>query len=278
MEPIRRRGNALSGRLAITAAPGVRGETVLRERFHSVPFHLSKTYWDGTVLLVQVVNPTAGLFAGDCLEARVAVESGAALLLTSPSACRAHTMAGGHARFAQSFIVEAGAWLELAPELLIPQSRSRYRQSTTIDVADGGEIYFVETLAPGRVAHGETMAYAELDWRFDLTVCGRLAARERASVRPPDRCWMLEIAGWDHAYYATVWAVSPALVDADLADQVEAMQDDGLLVGMTGSAVPGAVCVKVLARSSIVLRRALASVRAAFAPHLPKLASSPRKL
>ena len=49
----------------------------LREQSFRAPFHLSKPSWDEHALLVQIVNPTAGVFAGDALRSRVAVESGA---------------------------------------------------------------------------------------------------------------------------------------------------------------------------------------------------------
>ena len=64
-----------SGNLALRAEARPDGRTVLAGQSFRAPFHLSKSYWDvdAGVLIVQVVNPTAGILAGDRLESSVAV-------------------------------------------------------------------------------------------------------------------------------------------------------------------------------------------------------------
>ncbi len=272
--------NALDGRLDLFAARLPDGRTSIVRQYHTVPFHVSKAYWDGGVLMAQVVNPTAGIFAGDRMESRVEVGAGASLAVASPSAARAHTMTdGGSAKLFQRFDVGRGAWLEVAPELFIPQRASSYRQATEVEVAEGGSLYFVETLAPGRVAHGERFAYDRLDWSFSLRVAGRLVALERALVEPPGACRMLDVAGWDHAYYACVWTAGPALADleVDRIERIEAVgSGDTCLVGMSKTA-GDCYSIKILAASSILLRRALAEVRREMSAIFPVLARNLRK-
>lgn len=272
--------NALDGRLDLFAARLPDGRTSIVRQYHTVPFHVSKAYWDGGVLMAQVVNPTAGIFAGDRMESLVEVGPGASLAVASPSAARAHTMTGGgSAKLHQRFHVARDAWLEVAPELFIPQRTSSYRQSTEVEVEEGGSLYFVETLAPGRVAHGERFAYAQLDWSFSLRVAGRLAALERALVAPPDECWMLDVAGWDHAYYACVWMAGPALADLDgeRIERIEACSgDDPCHIGMSKTA-GDCYSIKILAANSIVLRRTLAMVRRHMSSTFPVLARNLRK-
>ena len=54
------------GHLSLLAAVRNHGRTVLARQSFRAPFHLSKPYWDADsrALLVQVVNPTAGILAG----------------------------------------------------------------------------------------------------------------------------------------------------------------------------------------------------------------------
>ena len=56
-----------SGHLLLRAAVREDGRTALAEQSFRAPYHLSKPYWDAEarVLLVQVVNPTAGILSGD---------------------------------------------------------------------------------------------------------------------------------------------------------------------------------------------------------------------
>jgi urease accessory protein len=277
----KRPGNALTGRLELSVSRLESGRTSVTHQYHAVPFHLSKTYWDGQVLMAQIINPTAGIFEGDEMECLVDVGAGASLIVTSPSAVRVHTMLdGGGAFLRQHFRVAKGGWLEVSPELFIPQRASSYRQKTEIEVDPDASLYFVETLAPGRVAHGESFAFEHLDWSFSLRIADRLVALERAKISPPDHCWMLEVKGWEKAYYGSVWMTGPTLtgLPETLQEEIEALHDpESCLVGIS-KVSPQCYSIKVMARGSIFLRRSLAAIRGIMRTPLPLLASNLRKL
>lgn len=260
----------LEGRCELVCGARASGESFLREQAVRAPFHVSKPYWDGHALIVQCVNATAGVFSGDRLECRATVGPGARMLLTSPSAHRIHTMPEGEARYEQAFTVRAGGHLEVMPELFIPQAGCRYVQRTSIEVEEGGELFFVETLAPGRVASGESFAFDRVAWSLDVRVAGEDVLRERYVLRPGDESlWSLRRGGTDH-YYASCLVVTsarfqpPPVVDA---------------VWMGASRLPsGGWTVRMLAPDSRTLRAALRAVRESLRPALPALAADPRKL
>lgn len=68
-----------SGHLRLRAEARGDGQTKLAEQSFRAPFHVGKSYWDvaAQTLRVQVVNPTAGILAGDRLESEIAVGRGA---------------------------------------------------------------------------------------------------------------------------------------------------------------------------------------------------------
>ena len=77
-----------AGHLHLKATARADGRTALSTQSFRAPYHLSKPYWDADTgtLLVQVVNPTAGILEGDSLRSDIAVGREAALLVTTPSA------------------------------------------------------------------------------------------------------------------------------------------------------------------------------------------------
>src|SRR4051812_15555133 len=117
---------SLRGALNFEVAARESGESFIRDQFFCAPFHLSKPYWTGSLLLVNIVNPTAGLFSGDQLHLEVTVRAGASLLLTAAAAARAHSSRDHFAGYRQIFKVEPSGWLEVYPELFIPQAESRF--------------------------------------------------------------------------------------------------------------------------------------------------------
>ena len=268
----------LSGHLRIVCSTDAEGRSHLSQQSFRAPLHLSKAYWDGEILLVNVVNPTAGLFAGDEIEVDAHVGPGAKLLLTTPSASRAHAMPLGTARVNQRFLIEHGGWLEVWPELFIPQAGCRYQQRTEIDVAAGGELFFVETLSPGRVARGESFGFAELKWALDVRHDGVAVVRERFHLRRDDNSLHALKHPFANGYAATCYLVSHRIAqDHACWEAVRGLQSDDVWIGVSRLTQAGRM-IKLLARDSVALRKSLQALRRILSEVIPELRASSRKL
>ncbi|MDB6152409.1 MAG: Urease accessory protein UreD [Chthoniobacteraceae bacterium] len=251
----------LHGHLELICALDSGGRSYLRHQSFQAPMHLSKPHLDEGVLVVNMVNPTAGLLAGDRIRLKADVESGARLLLTTPSAARAHRMLADYAEVTQEFSVAAGGWLENLPELFIPQAGSRYRQRTVIRVEKGGDLLFFETLAPGRVASGESFQYDWLDWETDLFHGDQLIARECYKLSPGNESLVPMRALFPNAYYASCFFVTEQLgADHPCWASIHALHTQEVWVGC-GALKSGGWTIKIVAAGSILLRRTLALVR-----------------
>jgi urease accessory protein len=252
-------GGTLAGHLLLVCAVDAGGCSHLRRQSFSAPIHISKPYLDQETLVVNLVNPTAGWFSGDRVECDVAVETGARLLLTSPSAARAHTARAGPAMLDQRIRVATGGFLEVLPELFIPQAGADFRQRTAVEMEQGAELLFWETLAPGRVASGETFAFARVEWETSITLGGRRIARERYSLRKDDPSLMGLRTAFPASYYGAVFAIGPAFNQEGLAQFAE-LQGDAVWIGATRLTAGGWV-VKLLAADSVALRAVMHAVR-----------------
>jgi urease accessory protein len=252
----------IEGHLDLVCAPDIRGVSVLRHQSFRAPMHLSKPHHDADTLVVNVINSTAGLLEGDRIDCRVSVESGARLLLTTPSASRAHRMRSGSARLVQRLHVASGGFLEFWPELFIPQGGTCYEQRTELKVEEGGELIFFESLAPGRVASGESFAFRELTWATDVRLNQALIARERYRLTPDSESVRALRAAFPDAYYASGFVVTPRLDDRiECWARLHALQASDAWVGCGRLARSGWV-IKCLAAGSVALRRTLHAVRA----------------
>lgn len=268
----------LSGFLNLTCGCDEQNRTKIRRQYCSAPMHISKPYWDGQILIIQIINSTAGLFAGDSLQSKVNVETGARVLITTPSASRVHVCNGSVAEVQQAFHVSSGAWLEYSPALLIPQSQARYRQSTHIEVARDGELFSIEPVAPGRTARGERFQFQEIDWECNVTYDGKLALRERYKLRPDDDSLASLKKPFSDAYYASGFLISNRLNDkSGVWDQVRSLNSDRVLLGVSRLII-GGWSIKVLAKDSVNLRRTIQRLRATLSETVLELKSVPRIL
>lgn len=269
-----------SGHLRLWAARREHGRTVLAGQSFRAPFHLSKPYWDADarVLLVQVVNPTAGILEGDRLESEIDCDGGATLLVTTPSASRVFRMRGGAAECRQRFAVAKDGWLEVLPEPLVPHRGSRYRQVTSVAVEKGGAMFLVDQLMPGRVAHGEMWSWDRLSVELDVRVAGELALRERLDQSGEDLKALARMAGaGESACFANAVLIGAAAEAADVRPMVRDLHGAGVWVGASALR-RGGWSIKVIAQEPVELRRTLKTLRSRLAAVYPQLGCDPRKL
>ncbi len=250
----------LQGHLRLVCALDTRGVSHLRSQSFRAPMHISKPHLDAETLVVNVINPTAGLLAGDEVKCEIAVEAGARLVLTTPSAARSHRMRAGRAVLVQDFRVAAGGFLDVWPELFIPQAGTRYQQRTTAHVEPGGTLLLAEMLAPGRVASGEAFAYEWLRWETDVFVGHELVARERYTLQPGTPSVEALRGSFAHAYYASVYVIAELSETHECWRAIHDLHNEQAWVGVSRLRRGGWV-VKVLAAESIPLRTVVAEIR-----------------
>lgn len=271
-----------SGHLHLRAAARADGRTILAAQSFRAPYHLSKSYWDpdhGT-LLVQVVNPTAGILAGDHLAAEIAVETGAAVTLTTPSASRVFQMLEGTAESTQHFAVAKGGWLEVIPEPLVPHRGSRFRQITTIAVEPGGSLFYVDQLMPGRLGHGEAWEWESLRLEMTVRLGGELILHERMDQSGASLKELAALGGsgakacFGNAIVIGADATGPS---AEWLAKLNSLQSADLKIGVSALR-RGGWSLKFVAAHPIALRDGLRDIRAVLAGTFQRLSLDLRKL
>lgn len=248
----------MRGHLHLTASCYPAGQTYLREQSFRAPLHLSKPHEDAGALVVNIVNPTAGIFDRDAIELNVVAETGASIVLTTPSASRVYkSRSGGPARVQQTFTVQAGAFLEFYPEPFIPQAGARYHQKTELRVASEGQLLYFDWLSPGRVASGEVFQYAELLWDLDVWTGEKLAARERYRLSPDDHSLDSLRLLHDQTHYLSCFVIGTGTLPMA---ELEALNSPEVYLGHSPLST-GGFTVKVLCQDSLSARRTLRQLR-----------------
>ncbi len=247
----------MNGHLELVVARGSDGTSYVREQSFRAPMHLSKPYWDGQTLIINAINMTAGVFPEDEVRCRVEVESGASAVFTAPSATRIHRSMGGVSRLDQTVRVHNGAWLEVFPEILIPQAESRCVVRSRIEVDSGGGLLWIESLAPGRVASYEAFAFDSLEWETELRVDGEVQVREFFVLSGEGASTNALRKLYPQSYYAGVIVVMDHEAP-DFPKKVIALK--GVTAGASRRG-PRTLLVKILAPGSVALRAALDELR-----------------
>lgn len=258
----------VAGHLYATCEKDATGKSILGQKDFKTPIHISKPYWNGQSLLLNLMCPTAGMLAGDSVDLKITVKQNASLTLSNPSSLRIHKMdPDSEATWTQSFHVAPGAFLENNPEWLILQGESAFTQRTHIEVAQGGELFFIEAIAPGRIAHQEAFAFRRFSNRLSLCYDGELALLEKHRIQPSNNShlsWNNPL-GFGMPFYISVLLVSERLSeDADLCRALAELQEEGTRIGASRLARGPCWNLKILAETPIAARRMLQSSREIF--------------
>jgi urease accessory protein len=149
---------------------------------------------DGASYLM-LLNPTGGVLGGDHLITDILQEAETHVCLTTPSATRIYRTGEKPAILETTIRLGEGSTLEYFPDHVIPHAGSALRQSLRIEMTRGSRAILLDSMASGRVAHGERWKFAEMDSRTEVYACGRPAYINRAKIVPaakrPDRLgWM----------------------------------------------------------------------------------------
>jgi urease accessory protein len=172
--------------------------TILAQSRFSLPLQALTplTLADGASYLM-LLNPTGGVLGGDHLITEILQEAQTHVCLTTPSATRIYRTAENPAILETVIQLDEGATLEYFPDHVIPHAGSALRQSLRIEMARGSRAIILDSMASGRVAHGERWSFTEMDSQTEVYACGRPIYINRTRIVPsakrPDRLgWMEE--------------------------------------------------------------------------------------
>jgi urease accessory protein len=172
--------------------------TILAQSRFSLPLQVLTplTLADGASYLM-LLNPTGGVLGGDHLITNIVQEAGTHVCLSTPSASRIYRTSGKPAILETTIHVGEDSTLEYFPDHVIPHAGSLLRQSLRIRMARGSRVILLDSMASGRLAHGERWSFTEMDSRTEVHLCGRPAYMHRTRMVPatnrPDRLgWMGE--------------------------------------------------------------------------------------
>jgi urease accessory protein len=165
-----------------------RATTILAQSRFSLPLQALTplTLADGASYLM-LLNPTGGMLGGDHLITDIVQEAETHVCLTTPSATRIYRTAKEPAILETVIRLGEGATLEYFPDHVIPHLGSALRQSLRVEMARGSRAILLDSMASGRVAHGERWRFTEIDSRTEVYACGRPAYINRTRIVPAEK-------------------------------------------------------------------------------------------
>lgn len=242
------------------------GKTRLTAGYCKFPLHFTPVmYLDEHVpgmAFLYTQNPTGGIYGGDRLNVRIVATEGARIHVTTTGATKLHRTSCGEAQEEIDVQIGKMAYVEFVPEPLIPYSGSDFRQHLRVDMADTATFVATEIVFPGRVWRGEAFSYSRLKLQLDVVSGGQPLCSDALMLEPavwaPSRRGVLG----PNCYVATVYAISPGCDANTLNEQVQ-QAIAGLSHPVAGSGklpFDAGVFIKILARSSLSVRHAVAAV------------------
>ena len=229
------------------------GRTILAQSRFSLPLQALTplTLADGASYLM-LLNPTGGVLGGDRLVTEIVQEADTHACLTTPSATRIYRTADKPAILETMIQLGEGATLEYFPDHVIPHIGSSLRQSLRLEMGRGSRAILFDSMASGRVAHGERWCFTEFDSRTDVYAGGQPIYLNRTRIDPvkhrPEQFGLMEEVDYLSSMYVfaydfTRWKELAATLHEKLSDIPE-------IRGGASVLARGGCMVRFLARSA----------------------------
>jgi urease accessory protein len=203
-----------------------------------------------------LINTGGGMTGGDALATSIAVEAGAAAVVTTQAAEKIYRSQGPATEVSTRLEVGAGAVLHWLPQEAILFGRAHLRRHLEAEIAPDATLIACESVYFGRAAMGEALDEAALRDRWRIRRGGRLIFAEdvRLEGHVADILSRPAIAGGARAV-ATVLMVAPgalARLDAARAALANAVSECGV------SGFDGMLIARFLSPDAAALRAELA--------------------
>jgi urease accessory protein len=217
------------------------------------PLQALRALRDGTAAELIVATLGPGLMGGDSARLEVDAGAGTEVRVGSTGATRVLPARGGRGAVSEvRLALASGARLTYRPRPTILQAGAAYRQRVEVSLGPNALALVGDVLVPGRLARGETFAFAELDSSLDVRGAdGALLLAERSRLAPAelDPRSLGALPGGD-VVLASLFVLAP---DRDLSGLADALAERLPSVGLT--ALPN--------RAGLLVRALLGNAQAA---------------
>jgi urease accessory protein len=162
------------------------GKTVLVKGLQKPPLLFIRPFeLEPGTLTVIIVNPTAGILAGDTYKVSVTLLEGARMVLLTQSATKIHKMNDGlNATQDISFYIANNSRLEYYPERTIPYALSNFKQRLNVNLELGAQFGMLETWTTGRVLRGERLEFTRYASRTSVRINNKLEYLDSFTLEP----------------------------------------------------------------------------------------------
>ena len=162
------------------------GKTVLVKGLQKPPLLFIRPFeLESGTLTVIIVNPTAGILAGDTYNISVTLHAGARVVLLTQSASKIHKMNDGLSATQDiSFLVANNSRLEYYPERTIPYALSSFKQNVNVHLESGAQFGMLETWTTGRVLRGERLEFTKYVSKTSVWIANKLEYLDSFTLEP----------------------------------------------------------------------------------------------
>lgn len=234
--------------------------TRLEDVFCTAPYKIMRPFIRGDRADIMVMAASAGLLAGDTLDAEYCFADGSNAAVYTQGYEKVFNTGEGHVLRHIRLHVGENARVRFLPQPLIPFAGSDLRNQTQVSLAQGCRFAYAEIVACGRAGRGEKFQMRRLDSRLQVTVDGRLAFAEHTRLEPM-RIDHTGLGQWQHmTHQGLLYAYGPDWEERVLE---ATRRSDALPGGLIGASrtVQG-VCVRALATNGDALYRLFCTLAA----------------
>lgn len=214
-----------------------RGRSILRDLYRCAPIIVQQAlYFDEQMPwlpCVYILSAGGPVVEGDNYEQHFTLKCGSCAYISTGAATKVAQMRGGRALMRQSIRLEAGAYLEYMPEVVIPCKGANYEVCNRVEVDASATLFYSEIFLSGRRYSGESFLYEKLSLQTQvLRPGGELVYVDSVAVEPQKQDVHAKGVMCGYEVFASVLIITPGDVAQELCREIEPYMRGDMALGV----------------------------------------------
>lgn len=162
------------------------GKTVIKDVYFSAPYKIMSPFYDGEHCDIVQMSSSAGILAGDRLEAELLIDRNSDVRYLSQSYEKVFDTKESSAEKRLILRCEENSSLVYMPYPVIPFQNSNFKSVTEVHLRRSAKFIYSDIFTCGRTGMGEYYRLKSFESRLKVYIDGRLDYADHTLIRPSD--------------------------------------------------------------------------------------------
>ena len=230
-------------------------KTVIKNLLVKPPLLIQKALYPDTnnpnTAHIYIMSSAGGILQGDNLQIKIKATDNSNGVITTQSATKIYNTENHIPSQIIDILVEKNSYLEFTPKQIIPHKSAGFLQKVNLKVDKSSTLVYSETIACGRIAHGEEFDFNSLVFRTKaVNEKEEILFSDAMNIEPKNKKNLFENLYGKKKIFSTIYVISREFVNDKLDSEInELLKKIRVIGGVSQLPNESGIIIRILSDS-----------------------------